>query len=201
MTTTQYKVVIVGLSSISKSAFISSILKKRLLPPNIHNSSLENNNIVYDVMDDDNNIFQLINLPDICDTKNIDETFIKMAYNKLIESNLVIFVSDIEKAFLTSHEVNAYYKIKDILHKHQERTSTIHHITIMLSKCIINTIKNIIQCNINLFSKSNEDLVINKLIENVRNMFKNENVMFFNSIICNNGIKDPYTFKNNIKMW
>ena len=60
----------------------------------------EVNNIPYEAFDDDNNAFQFIDLPGICDTKNKNDKINKMTYDTVIESDLVIFVSDVTKTFL-----------------------------------------------------------------------------------------------------
>jgi hypothetical protein len=58
-----------------------------------------------------------------------------MTYTNIEKANLIFWVTDIHKSFLTTHEVNEYNKLKNYLKNIQATTGKLYDIAIILSKC------------------------------------------------------------------
>jgi GTPase SAR1 family protein len=133
-----YIVAFVGLPSSGKSTLINSLVHKRLLQSGICRTTTEYKLIDKKVIDDNNNTFNVIDLPGICDSEEHDNKFNDMTYAHITNANLIFWVSDINKAFITTHEVNEFNKLRTFLQKHGDETGTLYDIGIILTKCTEN---------------------------------------------------------------
>ena len=184
MNKSDYIVAFVGLPSSGKSSIINSLIFKRVLQSGVCRTTTEVKLIEEEIFDDDNNKFKVIDLPGICDSEETDNDFNVLTYNHVTDANLIIWVSDVHKAFITTHEVNEYYKLKKYLKDIEDDTGRLYNVIIMLSKCnkdITATKKvkpEIISAEI---EDSDEDTDINDMIDNVKNKFKDEDIILFNA--------------------
>lgn len=131
---TDFIVAFVGLPSAGKSSIINSLLLKRVLETGTCRTTKEYK-LINNVTDDKDNKFNIIDLPGICDGEETNEKFTELTYAHITNANLIFWVSDINKAFLTKHEINEFDKLKKYLLNLQNETGTVYDIGIILSKC------------------------------------------------------------------
>jgi GTPase SAR1 family protein len=178
----------VGLPSSGKSSIINSLCFKRLLQSGVCRTTTEYKKLDIDIFDDFNNKFKVIDLPGISDSEENEMKFNDLTYTHIIDANLIVWVSDVHKSFITTHEVDEYNKLKDFITKRQEDTGTIYKIVIMLSKCDkeINytkkpTIKLTKKNDLEEITDLEEDTNINDLVNKVEEKFPNEDIILFNA--------------------
>lgn len=183
-----YIVAFCGLPSSGKSTLINSLIGKRILQSGVcrttTNVSLLENEII---VDDDNNKFIAIDLPGICDSEENDKKFNEMTEAHITNANLIFFVSDVNKAFITTHEVNEYKKIKKIVKDLEKENGQIYDVAIILSKCDFNIshkekkTKNNFKFPSNEISDSDEDTDFSDLVNKVKEKLPQEDIILFNA--------------------
>lgn len=199
-------VAFVGLPSAGKSTIINSLLHKRILQSGVCRTTTEHKLIDDYVFDDSNNKFRVIDLPGICDSEEKDNKFNDMTYAHITNANLIFWVSDVHKGFLTTHETNEYNKLKEYLKKLHSETGTLYDVAIILSKCDQKEFgKDMIDDVVVLNSYSDEiideeDTDIYDLVEQIRKKFPEENtngdIILFNAFgRCYNSEKSSQQFK------
>jgi hypothetical protein len=185
-----YIVAFIGLPSSGKSSIINSLLNKRVLQSGVCRTTIEQKELDEFIIDDDNNKFKVIDLPGICDSEETDTKFTDMTLAYISNANLIFWVSDVSKAFITTHEVNEYNKVKIYLNKLTYETGTIYDISIILSKCNMNdsdfkdkdkTKTNTLYNNDGELVDEDEDTNMFDMVKKVREKFPNENIMLFNA--------------------
>lgn len=183
-----YIVSFCGLPSSGKSSLINSLIGKRILQSGICRTTTETTVLSNEIIiDDDGNKFIAVDLPGICDSDEKDLKFNNITHEQIANANLICFVSDVSKAFITTHEVNEYNKIKKILNDLQKNTGTIYNICIILTKCdfadntrdIVIIPKNI-KTNDEIID-SEEDTDLGDLIKNVRAKLPLEDIILYNA--------------------
>ena len=182
---TDFVVAFVGLPSSGKSSIINSLVFKRLLQSGVCRTTTEVKQLEEDIYDDNNNKFKVMDLPGLCDSEEVDNTnFTDITYTNIRLCNLIIWVSDVNKSFITTHEVNEYNKLKKYLKDIEADTGKIYHIIIMLSKCDkdINEKKKVKKKqNTYEIEDSDEDTDISDLINKVKQKFNGEDIILFNA--------------------
>lgn len=190
-----YTVAFCGLPSSGKSSLINSLVGKRLLQSGVCRTTTKEKLLDEIVTDDDGNEFEIYDLPGIADseektgTKN-NFTDITEAY--ITRSNLIFWVSDVNKAFITTHEVDAYKNIKTLLEKRTRETGDIYDICIMLSKCDVEenantekknktTNKIIDETGDDEITDDDEDTTVIDIVRKVKEKFPLDNIILFNA--------------------
>ena len=135
--TNNFIVAFVGLPSAGKSSVINSLLGKRELQSGVCRTTKERNNSLETkiLKDDKKNNFRVIDLPGICDSEESDDNFNKIAFQACTKADLIIWTSDVNKAFITTHELSEYNKLKEHLTIISNNTGKLYHFMIMLTKC------------------------------------------------------------------
>ena len=177
----------VGLPSSGKSSIINSLVLKRLLQSGVCRTTTEFKLIEENIFDDNNNKFKVYDLPGICDSEEKNNNnFNDLTYAHITNSNLIIWTSDVNKAFLTTHEVNEYNKLKKYIKDIENMTGKLYYVIIMLSKYDKN-LNSVKKDNIKINSEiedSDEDTNINDLIVKVKNKFSYEDIILYNAYVC-----------------
>ena len=132
---TEHIVAFVGLPSSGKSTLINSLLGKRILQSGVSRTTTEARIVDTVITDDANNKFKVIDLPGICDSEEQDDKFNTLTYEYILKANLIFWVSDVRNAFITSHEVNEFNKLREYLNKKSVEKIQLYDIGIILSKC------------------------------------------------------------------
>lgn len=192
--TEQYIVAFCGLPSSGKSTLINSLIGERILQTGVSRTTTEQR-ILPEITDDDGNKFTAIDLPGICDSEEKDTKFDELTEDNIKKANLICFVSDVNKAFITTHEMNEFLKLKNIVKKIQEEDGKIYDIVVTLSKCDYEenknkkNIKTTKTANSNKtyykygkeISDSDEDTDLGDLIKTVREKLPDQEIMRFNA--------------------
>jgi hypothetical protein len=136
----------IGLPSSGKSTLINSIIGKRYLETGLIRTTLEpyfigNNNILncknfkkMNIKSDDNNNINILDLPGVCDTDDINKEFDDLINNWIKKCDIILWISDSKTAFITSSEYNEYMKIYNYLIKNSKKNCKYYQFGIMLSK-------------------------------------------------------------------
>jgi hypothetical protein len=177
------------LPSSGKSSIINSLCFKRIQQTGICRTTTEYKLIDDTLIDDANNKFKVIDLPGICDSEeNIksSEDFNELTYAHITNATLIIWTSDINKAFITTHEVEEFNNIKKYIKEREESTGELYYIIIMLSKCdklysIKKEKKEFIKTNNDEIEDSDEETNINDVIDKVKQKFPNDVILLFNA--------------------
>ena len=199
-----YIVAFCGLPSSGKSTLINSLIGERLLHSGVCRTTTNVNTLEDEIITDDNgNKFIVIDLPGICDSEENDKKFNEMTEAHITNANLICFVSDVNKAFITTHEVNEYKKIKKIVKDLEKDNGQIYDVAIILSKCdfkdecqkkkidVENSDSESDEPEINSASKKNtktreiydsdEDTDLGDLVKKVKEKMPDEDIILFNA--------------------
>ena len=184
-----YIVAFVGLPSSGKSTLINSLLGKRILQSGVSRTTTEARIVDAVITDDDNNKFKVIDLPGICDAEEKDDKFNTLTYEYILKANLIFWVSDVRNAFITSHEVNEFNKLREYLNKKSVEKVLLYDIGIILSKCndCVNTNNNnvIEVCETDddddEIKELTEDTNISDIIFKAQEKFKDIKIKLFNA--------------------
>lgn len=186
-----YIVAFCGLPSSGKSTLINSLIGERILQSGVCRTTTQVNTLTDEIITDDNgNKFIAIDLPGICDSEESDKKFSEMTEAYVTNAKLICFVSDVNKAFITTHEVNEYQKIKNLLKQREKETGDIYDVAIILTKCDFN-VKNkekkvkSVSKNKREISDSDEDTDLSDLVKKVKEKLQEEaksgDILLFNA--------------------
>jgi len=184
-----FTIAFIGLPSSGKSSIINSLIGKRILESGICRTTTEYNLLDHIIEDDNNNKFKVMDLPGICDSEEHNVNFNELTNKHILNANLIIWTSDVNKAFITTHEVNEYNRIKKILDNVFSETGKLYYLIIMLSKCdkdisinkSLTKNKKKIKKHDEEISDSDEDTDTLDLINKVHEKFPSEDIVYFNA--------------------
>lgn len=181
-----FTVAFVGLPSSGKSSIINSLLNKRILESGVCRTTTTQNELSDIITDDDGNKFCVIDLPGICDSEENDTKFTDMTQAYITKANLIFWVSDVNKAFITTHEVNEYNKLKKYLNTFTNDNGTLYDISIIISKCNFDSSDKKLKKKSRInedgeIDDEHEDTNLCNMVDKVKEKFPNENIMLFNA--------------------
>jgi small GTP-binding protein len=181
---------LVGLPSAGKSSIINSLIGKRLAQSGVSRTTLEAK--FYDKLQSDDNInFNIYDLPGIADIEDKDNNFDKVIIDTIKKCNIVIWVSDIIKAFITNHELKEFTKIQNYINELATKEGIAIQLLIMLSKVdknleITSRDDDYESCNEGQQVDTDElvddeDTTIVHIFKNVKDKFKDIDILCFNA--------------------
>jgi hypothetical protein len=130
-------------------------------------------------------------LPGICDSEEKNNNFNKITYDNIINANLIFWCSDVRNAFITTHEVSEFEKLKDYLDSKSYENDTLYELHIILTKCSesfdFSNFPNIDSYDLcdkedtDEITNLNEDTNIKDIYEKTKLKFKNTDIILFNA--------------------
>ena len=198
------KICLIGLPSSGKSSIVNSLCFKRVSTTGISRTTLEPT--LYESLKSDDGIdFDIIDLPGINDTLDMNNHYDKVAIDTIRTVDLVIWVSDVIKAFTTSYEKLEFERIRKHIKEIMVNEGISVQLIILLSKMdmqysdeiMINRIQNKSSLpkkntlakffkKINISDLSDEidgedDTTIYDNIKNIKDFIKDIDVVCFNA--------------------
>lgn len=181
---------LVGLPSAGKSSIINSLIGKRLAQSGVSRTTLKP--ALFEKLQSDDKInFNIYDLPGIADIEDKDNNFDKVIFDTIKKCNIVIWVSDIIKAFITNHELKEFTKIQNYINELATKEGIPIQLLIMLSK---------VDKNLEMTSRDDdfescneaqqidtdelvddEDTTIVHIFKNVKDKFKDIDILCFNA--------------------
>lgn len=180
------KIALVGLPSAGKSSIINSFVGKRVTASGICRTTTEAK-IYKDLKSDDNVVFSIYDLPGIADIEEKEYQFDNIIFDTIEKCDLIIWVSDINKAFITNHEKNEYEKVRKFIENIGLNKGIAVQLIIMLSKANepINDNKKNKNNSINIKEQDeiydDENTTIDDIYIKVKNIFPETDVIYFNA--------------------
>ena len=180
-----------GLPSSGKSSLINSLIGKRILQAGVCRTTKEPALLTgHPIIDDDKCKFVALDLPGICDSEEKESNvFNDMTRSEIVKASVIFFVSDVHKAFMTTHEVSEYKKLKKYLEDLREDTGKLYYLAIILSKCDVEDVSKEKKIKkeksktkyLEEISDPEEDTDLRDLIEGVKEKMKGNDIILFNS--------------------
>lgn len=127
------KIALVGLPSSGKSSIINSLIGKRMAQSGVSRTTTKPT-LYTGLVSDDSIQFDIYDLPGLADIDDSTDKFDTMIYDTIPKCNLVFWVSDINKAFLTNHELDEFNKLKEYIGKISAEKGIGIQLSIILSK-------------------------------------------------------------------
>jgi len=126
-------IALVGLPSSGKSSIINSLIGKRVAQSGICRTTLSAT--LYENLESDDNVrYNIYDLPGIADIEDKDKKFDAMIFDTICKCNLVFWVSDISKSFITNHEYQEFNKIEQHISELGIKQGIPIQLAILLSK-------------------------------------------------------------------
>ncbi len=185
---TKMNIALVGLPSSGKSSIINSLIGKRLAQSGVSRTTTEAK-LYENLISDDNIDFNIYDLPGIADIEDRNNNFDSLVFETIKKCDLVIWISDIIKAFMTNHEMNEYIKIKKYIEDIAINEGIPIQLFIMLSKMDKNIDDIIDDTNNKSGYESDdtyeltgpEDTTVLNIYNNVKTLFNTNDIICFNA--------------------
>ena len=183
-------IALVGLPSAGKSSIINSLLGKRMAQSGVSRTTTEVK--LYDnLISDDDIKYKIYDLPGIADIEDKDNNFDTLIFDTICKCNMVIWVSDIIKSFITNHEMKEFEKIQNYIKQLGLNEGIPIQLIILLSKVDKNLIikeENYESCIENNDEESDndelkcdEETTIIDIYKNIQDKFNDIDIICFNA--------------------
>ncbi len=186
-------IALVGLPSAGKSSIINSLVGKRIAQSGVSRTTIDAK--LYDNLNSDDNInYKIYDLPGIADIEDNENKFDTLIFDTIKKCNMVIWVSDIIKSFITNHEMKEFIKIQNHIKNLGLKEGIPIQLIILLSKvdknlefkneydnyesCVENNDENY---DDNDEIKYDEETTIIDIYKNVKEKFKDVDIICFNA--------------------
>jgi small GTP-binding protein len=178
-------IALVGLPSCGKSSIINSLIGKRVAQSGVSRTTTDVK-LYEELTSDDNCMFNIYDLPGIADIEDKDNKFDDLIFETIKKCNMVIWVSDIIKAFITNHEMQEFDKIRNYINGLAFNDNLAIQFVVMLSKVDINMDNIQINKNIGVTTNTNEildeeDTTIIDIYNGVKSKLPDIDVVCFNA--------------------
>ena len=184
-------IALVGLPSAGKSSIINSLVGKRIAQSGVSRTTIDVK--LYDNLNCDDNInYKIYDLPGIADVEDNENKFDTLIFDTIKKCNMVIWVSDIIKSFITNHEMKEFIKIQNHIKNVGLKEGIPIQLIILLSKVdknleFNNNYDNYESCIENIDEsdddeiKYDEETTIIDIYKNVKEKFKDVDIICFNA--------------------
>jgi hypothetical protein len=198
----------IGLPSAGKSSLINSLVGKRILQSGLCRTTTEVHLIgptnefgfpneryhQHSVQSDDGVPITILDLPGVADAENkgTETNFDELTRAHVTNCDLIFWVSDVQTAFLTTHERNEFEGINALLKQTTTETGTLYQIGILISKYnygdtqsepLTETKDEITGDEItgddDEITSDDEDTTVHDCYRRVEHIFKNSNIPLF----------------------
>lgn len=126
-------IALVGLPSAGKSSIINSLVGKRVAQSGATRTTREAK-LYSDLTSDDGIKYNIYDLPGIADIDDQENKFDTIIFSTIKKSNLVLWVSDISKSFITNHEMKEFEKVRAYINQLGKTEGLPIKLAILLSK-------------------------------------------------------------------
>lgn len=167
--------------------------EKQIYLKTVMNIELENY-LKHDFVSDDGIEYSVIDFPGMSDSENSsdEKNFNEITFEGIKHCNLVCWVTDINSAFLTSHEKNEYEKLLKHINNYSRDSGKLIKTCIVLSKYDYNDKQQLEQDDDNdedeissedpyEITTNYEETTIENHFERVENLFPNEKIIKYNA--------------------
>jgi len=183
-------IALVGLPSAGKSSIINSLIGKRMAQSGVSRTTTEVK--LYDnLISDDDIKYKIYDLPGIADIEDKDNNFDTLIFDTIRKCNMVIWVSDIIKSFITNHEMKEFEKISNYIKQLGLEEGITIQLIILLSKVDKNLItkeedyesciENNDEESDNDELKCDEETTIIDIYKNIQDKFNDIDIICFNA--------------------
>lgn len=184
-------IALVGLPSAGKSSIINSLVGKRIAQSGVSRTTIDAK--LYDNLNSDDNInYKIYDLPGIADIEDNENKFDTLIFDTIKKCNMVIWVSDIIKSFITNHEMKEFIKIQNHIKNLGLKEGIPIQLIILLSKVDKNLefkseYDNYESCIENNEESENDEIkydeetTIIDIYKNVKEKFKDVDIICFNA--------------------
>jgi GTPase SAR1 family protein len=145
---------LIGLPSAGKSTLVNSLVKKRIIKTGICRTSVTptyvgmqydefSDNIIEDITitnkkhkptSDDGYRYNMLDLPGICDAEDTEASFNTITNELVLYSDIIMWVTSVDNAFITRHEIDEYNRIRNIINAYSIANNKLYQYGIILTK-------------------------------------------------------------------
>lgn len=157
---------------------------------NKYNDQIEIKILKKKIYDDSGIELNIIDLPGIADAEDKTKDMDEFTYKHILNADIVFFVSDINKSFVTEHEKKEYESIKSMIDEYNIAYGCNVKLRIILSKCEIEIDKKDDQKNIKVILKTTSKKVLSDSEDSESELDAEEDTTILDIV---NNIKKWYT--------